>query len=86
MRLARDYEVIGRIRRFEQSGAAVDVEVELSLRAGRGGAPLLLKSYTEEVAAADETIPSAVAAFSTAVGRIWTRFVADLAAVRPAQP
>jgi ABC-type uncharacterized transport system auxiliary subunit len=65
MRLARDYEIIGRVRRFEQSGAAVDVEVELSLRSGRGGAPLLLKTYTEEVAAADESVPAAVAATSS---------------------
>lgn len=86
MRLARDYEIVGSIRRLEQSGAAVDVEVELSLRSGRGGAPLLLKSYTEEVAATDESVPAAVAAFSTAVGHIWSRFVADLATVRPPQP
>jgi ABC-type uncharacterized transport system auxiliary subunit len=83
MRLVRDFEVVGRVRRFEQVGASVVVEIELSMRSGRGGAPLLLKTYTEEVAAGDESVPSAVAAFSTAVNRIWAGFVTDLAGVKP---
>ncbi len=83
MRLARDYEVIGRIRRFEQAGASVVVEIELSFRSGRGGAPLLLKTYTEEVAAGDESVPAAVTAFSTAINRIWAAFIVDLGQITP---
>ncbi|TAL00715.1 MAG: hypothetical protein EPO08_12670 [Rhodospirillaceae bacterium] len=86
MKLDRAYDVIGRIRRLEQGPASVVVELELSLRSARGGAPLLLKTYTEEVPTADGTVPTAVSAFSTALDRIWADFVTDLGTISPPQP
>ena len=83
LRLDRAYEVVGRIRRFEQDGAQVLVEVELLLRSTRSGAPLLLKTYRHEVPAGDGSIPSAVDAFGVAIGQVWTDFINDLAAVKP---
>ncbi len=83
LRLDRAYEVVGRIRRFEQDGAQVVVEVELLLRATRSGAPLLLKTYRHEVPAGDGNIPAAVDAFGVAVGQVWTDFIDDLASVKP---
>jgi ABC-type uncharacterized transport system auxiliary subunit len=86
LRLDRSYEVIGRVRRFEQEGAGVNVEVELMLRLTTSGAPLLLKTYRQNVPAADTSIPAAVDAFSTAVDQIWAQFIADLDAVTPPAP
>jgi ABC-type uncharacterized transport system auxiliary subunit len=83
MKVDRTYDVLGRIRRLEQNGDHVVVELELTLRLARGGPPLLLKSYHEEAPAGD-SVESAVEGFSAAVGRIWARFIADLATVAPA--
>ncbi len=82
MKVDRTYDVLGRIRRLEQNGGRVVVEIELTLRLARGGAPLLLKSYQEE-APAGTSVESAVEGFSAAIGRIWAQFIADLAAVAP---
>ena len=84
LRLDRAYEVVGRVRRFEQDGAQVVVEFELLLRSTRSGAPLLLKTYRHEVPAGDGSVQAAVDAFAVAVGQVWSDFVADLAQVRPA--
>jgi ABC-type uncharacterized transport system auxiliary subunit len=83
LHLDRSYEIIGQLRKFEQNGAGVSVEVELMLRNVRSGKPLLLKTYQQQVAASDGTVPAAVSAFSTAVSRIWADFVSDLGAVTP---
>jgi len=82
MKVDRTYDVLGRIRRLEQNGGRVVVELELTLRLSRGGAPLLLKSYHEE-APAGSSVESAVEGFSAATGRIWTQFIADLGAINP---
>ena len=83
MKLNRAFEIIGRIRRFEQNGASVIVELELNLRPSRaGGGTLLLKTYTQEIAAADASVPAAVAAFSTAFDHIWAEFITDLATIK----
>ncbi len=83
MKLNRVYDVVGRIRRMEQGSNNVVVELELSLRLARGGEPLLLKTYTEEVPTTGNGIPAAVDAFSTAVARIMNRFVSDLGMLKP---
>jgi ABC-type uncharacterized transport system auxiliary subunit len=83
MHIARSYDVVGRIHRMEQAGSAVDVEIELTLRSARGGPPLLLKTYTENVPAADDSVNAAVNAFGVAIDRICASFIADLANVTP---
>jgi ABC-type uncharacterized transport system auxiliary subunit len=86
LRLDRTYEIVGRVRRLEHTGGAVAVEIELLLRVARSGAPLLFKTYTQDVRTADPSVPAAVAAFSAAVNAIWAAFLADLAGVRAPQP
>ncbi len=82
LRLNRTYEVVGRIRKLEHTGSGVSVEIELLLRVARTGAPLVFKSYTQEIAAADSSVPAAVNAFSTAINNIWAAFIADMGAVK----
>jgi ABC-type uncharacterized transport system auxiliary subunit len=85
MRVRREYDVVGRIRRFERNGSRVVVEIELALRLARGGEPLLLKTYREEAPAGD-TMPSVVHGFSTAVNAAWAAFVTDLGSISPPPP
>lgn len=83
LRLDRNYEIVGRIRRFEQVDASVNVEVELLLRATASGTPLLLKTYAKREPAGDGSIPAVVSAMSTAVDEIWAEFITDLGTVTP---
>jgi ABC-type uncharacterized transport system auxiliary subunit len=83
LRLNRTYEVVGRIRKLEHTGSGVSVEIELLLRVARSGVPLVFKSYTQDVAAADSSVPAAVTAFSTAINKIWASFITDIGDVKP---
>ncbi len=82
MKVAREFDVVGRVRRFEQNGSRVVVEIELTLRLARGGSPLLIKIYHEEAPAGD-TMQSVVQGFSTAVNAVWAAFIVDLGSISP---
>ncbi len=75
--------VTGRIRRFERKLAGEPgVRVALELRLDdRRGQPLLVRDYVAEEPAAGASFEDAVAAFDTAVGSIFTGFLADARAV-----
>lgn len=81
MRLNRDYEVMGTLRKLENDmtggGNRAVVELELGVRQVRGNKILLLKVYNAEAAAAGG-MPELVSAFSAALGQIFGQFVGDL--------
>ena len=83
MRLRPDYLVTGRLLRFErrlgEGGPGVVVELRLGLMDVRAGRALWTGTYREEAPARGDEIPHAVAAFDAAVGRLFGRFVEDLA-------
>lgn len=80
MRLQRDYEIVGTLRKLEHDAAAsrAIVEIELSARKVRGNTALVVKVYTAEVATRGEGVPGAVAGFSDALSQIIAEFTADV--------
>ncbi|MCB2108023.1 MAG: membrane integrity-associated transporter subunit PqiC [Rhodobacteraceae bacterium] len=81
MRLNRDYEVLGTLRKFEQDlegSPEVDVEIEFGVRKLGSGQTTLLKTYTAEERCRDRSVATAVKVFSTAFNRIVAEFVGDL--------
>lgn len=85
MRMNRDYEVMGALRKLEHdvsgSNPRAIIELELAVRKTRGSQPLLLKVYKAEVPAAADGVSAAIPGFSTALDQIFTQFVADLAQI-----
>jgi ABC-type uncharacterized transport system auxiliary subunit len=85
-RVRPDLEIQGRIARLEQSledsGAArVVAEIELGAqRTGRGLGLVMLETYRVERPAANASPTAAAEALRDAVGEIFARFTADLAA------
>ncbi len=81
MRLDRDYEIMGTLRKLEHdlqgSGHAV-IEVELGVRKVIGNNVLLLKVYAADVAVAGSGMPAVVSACSAGLGQIFSQFLADL--------
>jgi ABC-type uncharacterized transport system auxiliary subunit len=77
-----DYVIRGKIWRFEQlvDGDAAQVVVKLELQVDRfdGRRPLLLREYEATAAAATPAPTDAALAFEQALGKIASRFVADL--------
>jgi len=77
-----DYQIDGRIKRFEQligtDSSQVVIEIELILTRAEGRELLLLGSYREERAARSKGVADAVQAFEAAVEAIFERFVAEL--------
>ncbi|MSO97256.1 MAG: hypothetical protein EXR11_03415 [Rhodospirillaceae bacterium] len=82
MRLNRDYEISGTIRKLEHDvtsgGSRSVMEVELGVRKVAGNQMALLKTYTAELSASGGQVDAAVAGFSGAVGQIFTSFITDL--------
>ncbi len=86
LRLPADYAVEGRIRRFDQvvaGGARMQIELELALIRLADEAPLLLRTYTVEEPAPNESVPAAVLATNKGLSEIYSRFLADIRALRP---
>lgn len=83
-RAARDFEIIPRLRRFEEirgSDTAV-VEIELALRRVASASRLLLiKTYSAKAQAANHSEAAFAVAMGQAVSAVIDRFVADVAAL-----
>jgi ABC-type uncharacterized transport system auxiliary subunit len=79
-----ELSIFGRIRQFEiiEGAGAGEAIVSLEFRVDREGkdAPILIKSYEERTAADDDSVNGAVAAFGTALGRIYARLAEDIRA------
>jgi cholesterol transport system auxiliary component len=84
MRLDRDYELLGNLRRFEHIPATSSaiVEVEISVRLVRGNRALILKTYAAEVPALGRGAGAAVAGLSNALDSIFIELLIDLANAR----
>lgn len=86
IRVRTDYEVQGRLARFEQvlSGGAPRfvVELDLTVTEKRGMALLLMKTYRAEVPAETATVAAAVDAARQALGDIFAEVATDLRALR----
>jgi cholesterol transport system auxiliary component len=81
VRAEPDYVLTGKVMRFEKVAGENPrgvVQVELGLRE-TGGKLLLLDTYGAEVAAADDSVPAAVAALNAALGQVCAAFARDLA-------
>ena len=85
LRLDRDFELLGNLRRFEHIPAtsSVVVEIDVSLRRVRGNESLILKSYSAEVSAPGNGAEAAVSGFSKALDQIFAELLHDLAKFRP---
>jgi ABC-type uncharacterized transport system auxiliary subunit len=85
MRIDRDFELTGTLRRLEHvvagGGGASSVELEIALRRVRDSNQLLAKTYRGEHPAAADNVDAAVDGFTKALDVIMTAFLADLAAV-----
>lgn len=84
LRLDRDFELLGNIRRFEHVPAesSVVVEIEVSLRQVRGNHALILKTYIAEAPVAGSGVPAAVAAFTAALESVFGDLLNDIAALK----
>jgi ABC-type uncharacterized transport system auxiliary subunit len=81
LRLNRDYEISGIIRKLEHdvtSGSRAVMEIELAVRKIGGNQVLLMKSYSAELSASDDEVGAAVDGFAGALGQIIAAFIADL--------
>jgi cholesterol transport system auxiliary component len=80
LRLDRDYELLGNLRRFEHVPAtsSVVVEIDVSLRRVRGNQSLILRTYSAEVPAPGPGAGAAVSGFSKALDQIFTELLNDL--------
>ncbi|MCH8924726.1 MAG: membrane integrity-associated transporter subunit PqiC [Proteobacteria bacterium] len=81
LRVRPDYEITGRLRRFERllggGPTRVVAEVELALVETGRKQLLVVETYSAEVAAADDGVEASVLALAQALGRIFERFLAD---------
>jgi ABC-type uncharacterized transport system auxiliary subunit len=80
MRLNRDYEVVGTLRKLEIDATKkrAIVEIELGVRKARGGQVLLLKVYSADVASSGDDVPAGVNGLSTGLAQIFAEFISDL--------
>lgn len=81
MRVDPDHALVARLLRLERLTGAeprVVMELEIALRDDRRGTLLEAGTYRAEVAPADDTLQSAVDAFSAAFAQIASRLAADL--------
>ena len=81
MRLDRDYELGGDLRRWEhvRGENAAAIEIEISIRRIRGNQQVLLKTYSANVPAQGESIDAVVAAFTRGMYSISAALMADIA-------
>jgi ABC-type uncharacterized transport system auxiliary subunit len=88
MRLDRDYEMIGKLRQWEQVRGegqnAAAIEIEIALRRVRGNQQLLLKTYNATTPASSDSVDAAVEAFTRGMDTIYAALIADLGTL--AQP
>ncbi len=85
MRLNREYEILGTLRKLEHNvpqGTAV-IELELTVRKVRGNTALWSKVYKADAPTKGDTVSDAVAAFSEGLGQIMAAFVTDLGQLPP---
>lgn len=84
MRLDRDYELLGNLRRFEHVPATSSaiVEMEISVRLVRGNEAIVLKTYSAEIPTSGGGVDGAVAGLSGALGSIFAELMGDLAQAR----
>lgn len=83
-RAAADYEIRGKIKRLEQVRGAsprVVVSLELGFYRVRDNRLLILNTYDQEVALADDSVGEATAAMGAAVLAVLERFTNDIAAL-----
>lgn len=83
LRVAPDYIIEGRLRRFEQLAGpqpAVMVEADIGVVRLHGNELLMLNTYRVEKPAKTQEAPDAVDAFQAALTEVFARFVTDLAA------
>lgn len=85
MRIRPDFEVIGKIRRFERlldNGAQrVIAEIELAVLRPADQGLILVKTYVVERQAKDDSVEAAVAALGRTLSEIFGSFTADVAAI-----
>ena len=84
MRSIPDYVLGGKIRRLEKVMASpprVVVELELAIRRSRDSRIVFLDTYRAEVNTKGDSIGTAVAAMSQALGQVYARFVKDLSKI-----
>jgi len=83
LRLNREYELMGRVQRFEHvmGSGTVSVQIEFTLRRMRGGEPLLMKTYTSEQGGNGTDVMAAVEAFTKAQDAIFAELLSDIAAL-----
>lgn len=88
MRLDRDYELRGELKKWEHVRASntVAVEIELSLRRVRDNQLLHLKTYRADAPAAGEGIEPVVAGFTRGMDTIYAQLLTDLAALPATAP
>jgi ABC-type uncharacterized transport system auxiliary subunit len=85
LRLNRDYEISGTIRKLEHdvtSGSRAVMEVELAVRRISGNQVMLMKSYTAELSTSDDEVAAAVDGFAGALAQIIAAFIADLGQIQ----
>jgi cholesterol transport system auxiliary component len=80
MRLNRDYEILGTLRKLEHNTpqSTAVIELELTVRKVRGNTALWTKVYKAETPTKGDDVSSAVTGFSAALSQIIAEFVADL--------
>lgn len=84
VRVQADYELTGKIKLLEHlrgEESSVEVRLEFHLHRLRDGELLLVQDYEVSRAAADASVTEATRAMNEALGEIYTRLVADIAAL-----
>ncbi|MDX2143996.1 MAG: ABC-type transport auxiliary lipoprotein family protein [Rhodospirillaceae bacterium] len=84
LRLNRDYEISGTIRKLEHdvtSGSRAVMEIELAVRKINGNQIVLMKTYSAELSASDDEVSAAVDGFAGALSQIIAAFIADLSQI-----
>ncbi len=81
LRIDADYQVSGRIKRFERllggGPARVVVELELSLVARPSNDLIVVGTYSAEAIALDDGVETSVLALNQALGEVFERFLTD---------
>ena len=81
LRVRPDYEITGRLKRFERllggGPTRVVAEVELALVETAPKQLLMVETYSAEVAAGNDSVEASVRALAQALTRIFERFLAD---------
>lgn len=89
LRLPADYEVTGRIRRFERllsrETTHVVAQLELAMTEVGSNRLIIVQSYGADIAAEDDSVEASVRALDSALAGIFTRFLADAGTSRQAQ-